>query len=69
MGVQVMSGTYFQHLLKRDHSHLISDDDESEETDYPGSTPPRTREDSPRPKTIIDEVLTAARSTNYKVGG
>ena len=63
------TNTYFQHLLKRDHSELLSDDDESEEHDYPGRTPPRNREDSPKPKAIMEDVLLGARSTNYKVGG
>ena len=62
------SNTYFQHLMKRDHSALL-ESDESEENDYPGTTPPRNRGDSPKPKTLMDEVLSAARSTNYKVGG
>ena len=32
------SNTYFQHLMKRDHADLLEDGD-SEESDYPGSTP------------------------------
>ena len=33
------SNTYFQHLMKRDHAGLM-EDEESEESDYPGTTPP-----------------------------
>jgi hypothetical protein len=62
------SNTYFQHLMKRDHAGLM-EDEESEESDYPGTTPPRNRSDSPKSKTIMDEVLATAKFTRYKVRG
>ncbi|MBF83402.1 MAG: hypothetical protein CL489_02890 [Acidobacteria bacterium] len=58
---------YFQHLLKRDHSDLL--DQESEEPDYPGSTPPRNRADSPIPKSRFDDVMVDAKAKYYKVHG
>lgn len=59
---------YFQHLLSRDHADLL-EDDETEEKDYPGGTPPRNREDSPIPTTPLDEVIAAAKVRRYRVNG
>ena len=62
------TSNYFQHLLRRDHSDLL-DEEEPEESDYPGSTPPRNRSDSPIPKTPLDEVLAGAKVSRYTVNG
>ena len=47
---------YFHDLLNRDHSYLTDDSDVgklSDIPDYPGSTPPRNREDSPSQDTVL----------------
>ena len=60
---------YFKHLMMRDHSDLLDKESESEESDYPGSTPPRNRGDSPRPRGPLDDVISTVKSKHYKVGG
>jgi hypothetical protein len=60
---------YFKHLMMRDHSDLLEEEPESEESDYPGSTPPRNRGDSPIPSNPLDAVISTAKAKHYKVGG
>ena len=60
---------YFKHLMDRDYKAIGMEEEDSEESDYPGSTPPRNRGNSPRPRTSFDETMNGARSTKYKVAG
>jgi hypothetical protein len=60
---------YFNELLGRDQGHLLEEDVDSEESDYPGRTPPRNRSNSPKPKTRLDEIMRDAKAKSYKVNG
>tara|TARA_Y100000310_G_C20619750_1_gene782623 strand:+ start:235 stop:705 length:471 start_codon:yes stop_codon:yes gene_type:complete len=59
--------TYFGELLKKDYGSLV--EDEEEQKDYPGSTPPRNRADSPIPHALFDEALADAKPKQFSVNG